>query len=132
MGIMDIALQGNRPKSRWPALAHAKYFSFPEDTNDGSVTKHLRDAMDLASTCWLRQTLDAPPPSEADPEKTQAADGRSEDERVEFILGGVRVDLGSVEELLRQGRGVEDLLGRLPAAAAEHLDRVRHVLERRE
>lgn len=66
-GIRDIALEGNRPKSRWPAIAHALYFQFADDTSPPSVTTHLRDAMDLASSIWLGQTRDAARPSEAQP-----------------------------------------------------------------
>jgi hypothetical protein len=53
-GIRDIELAGNRRRWTWfPAVAHAKYFSFPNDLSSGSVTRFLQDAMDLPSTEWL-------------------------------------------------------------------------------
>ena len=61
-GIKDVALDGNRPWSLVPALAHALYVSFPSDTRPESATTHLRAAMDLASSSWLEPTLGAPEP----------------------------------------------------------------------
>jgi hypothetical protein len=129
-GITDIPLKGNRPQSRWPAIAHAKYFSFPEDTNDDSVTKLLRRALDLASTDWLADTLVAPRPSESDPDKVDQAAGQ--DEHAEFVLGGLRIDLGPVDELMRQGRGVEDLIAKLPHAAARQLEALKNIFGKRD
>jgi hypothetical protein len=61
-GIADIELSGNKPWRLIPGYAHAIYFKFPEDTGPDSVTTHLRDALDLASTDWLTPTLAAPEP----------------------------------------------------------------------
>lgn len=52
-GILDIPLPGNGWTSRVPAWAHARYFSFGDDTRPGSVTTFLRAAMDLASGSWV-------------------------------------------------------------------------------
>jgi hypothetical protein len=55
-GIKDIRLTGNKRRWTWfPAVAHATYFSFPDDDSPDSVTKHLHDAMALASGAWLSQ-----------------------------------------------------------------------------
>jgi hypothetical protein len=53
-GIRDIEVAGNTT-GRWgwfsgrrvPALAHVRYVRFPDDRADQSVTKPLREAMDL-------------------------------------------------------------------------------------
>jgi hypothetical protein len=124
-GITDIALTGNRPESRWPAIAHAKYFSFPEDTSDDSVTTHLRDTLDLASTHWLRDTTGAPRPSDAAPDTVEGK-GQA------LLLGGIHVDLAAVEELARQGRSIEELLTKLPDAAARQLKALAHLIGGRE
>lgn len=126
-GITDIALQGNRTRSRWPALAHAKYFSFPDDLSAASVTTKLREAMDLASTEWLSETRNAPRPSESYPES--AVPSRSAvDERAELVLGPVRLDLGAVEDVVRHTSNLEELLSRMPAAAARRIEMLRHLL----
>lgn len=61
-GIRDIALLENRPRSRWPAIAHALYYHFGDDTSAGSVTTRLREAMSLNATAWLLPTADSPAP----------------------------------------------------------------------
>lgn len=124
-GITDIALLGNRPKSRWPALAHAMYFAFPNDVSEGSVTAQLRAAMDLASTSWLSATRDAPRSSESKPEENAG-------ERAELVLGALRIDLGAVEDVFRQGRGVEELIAKLPATAARQVEALKGLFGRRE
>ena len=62
-GVRDIKLRGNRPRSLIPGWAHALYYHFPDDVNDDSVTRKLRAAMDLASSSWLKATLQAPLPN---------------------------------------------------------------------
>jgi hypothetical protein len=62
MGIRDVELSGNRPWRWFPGFAHALYVSFPRDVRADSVTTQLRQAMDLASSAWLKPTLDAPEP----------------------------------------------------------------------
>jgi hypothetical protein len=47
-GIRDIKITGNTPRRRFPALAHALYFRFPEDIRPDSVTTALRNAMALS------------------------------------------------------------------------------------
>lgn len=58
-GIKDIRLKNERgwPRfwTQFPAVAHARYFSYPKDISSDSATKQLRDAMDLASGAWLSQ-----------------------------------------------------------------------------
>ena len=71
-GIRDIPLLGNRPRSRYPALAHALYYHFADDTNDDSVTTKLRIAMALNASDWLGDTRTSPPP---DPRSALRADG---------------------------------------------------------
>jgi hypothetical protein len=61
-GIKDTPLRGNRPASLVPALAHALYFSFPDDTSANSSTTLLREHLDLASSSWVTPTLNAPAP----------------------------------------------------------------------
>lgn len=52
-GVRDVPVTGG--PMRWaPALAHTKYFSFPDDLRADSSTTQLRAALDLASTAWLR------------------------------------------------------------------------------
>ena len=62
-GIKDIAVTGNtrgRPGTKpWrhrlmPAVAHSYYFRFPEDDAPDAVATHIRRALGLASTSWLR------------------------------------------------------------------------------
>lgn len=80
-GILDIKLEGNRPQSLAPALAHARYFRFGDDTSPASVTTHLRRAMDLASSHWLSTVRDAARPSEAKPSSSASGptgEGRPE------------------------------------------------------
>lgn len=69
-GIKEVALEGNRPRSRWPGLAHALYFHFTSDPGPTSVTTYLREAIGLASTSWLNDTLDGIRPESAAPEGT--------------------------------------------------------------
>jgi hypothetical protein len=52
-GIRDIELTGNKRKRLRPAAAHTLYFKFPDDTKHDSVTTHLRNTLDLASSSWL-------------------------------------------------------------------------------
>jgi hypothetical protein len=56
-GIMDIRLrnEGFWPRlwSLFPAVAHARYFSYPKDDSRNSATSQLRDTMELASSAWL-------------------------------------------------------------------------------
>ena len=70
-GIMDIKLQNVwfRPRfwTVFPAVAHARYFSYPKDLSRNSATTHLRDSMDLASSAWL---------SSVKPPKRQASSAR--------------------------------------------------------
>jgi hypothetical protein len=62
-GIRDIELAGNKRRWTWfPAVAHAKYFSFPNDLSTGSVTVFLQDTMELASSEWLRK-IEVPAPA---------------------------------------------------------------------
>ena len=68
-GIEDIRLEG--PGWLWrhfPGVAHTRYFSFPNDISDLSVTKKLRDAMELDSTSWLSlvDVPDTPVPKSAE------------------------------------------------------------------
>ena len=60
-GILDIPLPGNGWTSYVPAWAHARYFSFGDDTRAGSVTTYLRDTMELASEAWV--PLESPKPA---------------------------------------------------------------------
>lgn len=61
---------------RWaPALAHTKYFSYPNDLGTTSPTTQLRNALDLASTSWL-EPLRATA-SEARPRRTRAKTDRT-------------------------------------------------------
>ncbi len=58
-GIRDIPLKGNRRlwKSRFlPGYAHTLYLASPHDTSPDSATTKLREALNLASTSWARQT----------------------------------------------------------------------------
>lgn len=64
-GILDIELRSNGWKTQIPAYAHALYYHFQRDEWTGSVTRRLRDAMDLAASDWLEPTLGAPPPDPA-------------------------------------------------------------------
>jgi hypothetical protein len=64
-GIKEIPLVGNRPWSLIPGYAHALYFRFGKDLRRDSVTRLLQDHLDLASTSWLRETLETAIP---DPE----------------------------------------------------------------
>ncbi|NNF64422.1 MAG: hypothetical protein HKN07_09185 [Acidimicrobiia bacterium] len=57
-GIKDIPLDQLQFGTKIPALAHTKYFSYPGDLREGSVTKVLHDAMALNSSEWLTPTLD--------------------------------------------------------------------------
>jgi hypothetical protein len=51
-GVRDIPVTGGA--LRWaPAIAHTKYFSYPDDLRSDSATTHLRAALDLASTVWI-------------------------------------------------------------------------------
>lgn len=53
-GVLDIPIKGNKPGRFFPGKAHAQYFDYPKDTDDESVTTHLRRHLDLASSGWLR------------------------------------------------------------------------------
>lgn len=64
-GILDIELRSNGWKTQIPAYAHALYYHFQRDEWTGSVTRRLRDAMDLAASDWLEPTLGAPLPDPA-------------------------------------------------------------------
>jgi hypothetical protein len=55
-GILDIKLKGNRPYRFMPAFAHSKYFNFPTDESENSVTTKLHEAMELNSSSWLATT----------------------------------------------------------------------------
>jgi hypothetical protein len=72
----------------------------------------------------------APRPSASDPDKVDQAAGQ--DEHAEFVLGGLRIDLGPVDELMRQGRGVEDLIAKLPHAAARQLEALKNIFGKRD
>jgi hypothetical protein len=56
-GIKDIRLRNNgfwpRFWSLFPAVAHARYFSYPNDNSLNSATSQLRGTMELASSDWL-------------------------------------------------------------------------------
>lgn len=74
-GIMDIRLKNKRfwPRfwTRFPAVAHARYFRYPKDQSNESATTRLRDAMGLASGAWLSQVK--PPVRRRRASKKQAA-----------------------------------------------------------
>ena len=62
-GIKDVAVTGNKLGSpgtnllrhrKIPAAAHSYYFRFPGDDEKHSIAYHVRTALDLASTSWLR------------------------------------------------------------------------------
>jgi pimeloyl-ACP methyl ester carboxylesterase len=61
-GIRDVELQGNKPWCWTPGYTHTLYFRFPNDVREDSATSQLRRAIDLPSTDWLKETLDAPQP----------------------------------------------------------------------
>ena len=63
-GIHDIKLDYNKLMALFPALAHTKYFAYPNDLEPNSPTSHLHAAMALDSTEWLEPTLsyDCPEP----------------------------------------------------------------------
>ena len=76
-GIKDVAVMGNtyhKPGTKlWrhrlvPAAAHSYYFRFPEDAADDSVAYHIRKALDLASTSWLRPAPTAAPAGQPAPQ----------------------------------------------------------------
>jgi hypothetical protein len=62
-GIKDVPVAGNtyhQPGTTLlrnrlvPAAAHSYYFRFPDDPSATSVATHIRSALDLASTEWIR------------------------------------------------------------------------------
>ena len=62
-GVVDLPLVDNRSwRFAVPAWPHALYYHFQSDERPESVTGHLRQALDLASTGWLAPTVSAPPP----------------------------------------------------------------------
>lgn len=60
-GIRDVRITGDRP-SRWlPAGSHSLYFrNAAKRDDDGTTGRVLRDALDLASTAWVRPTATNP------------------------------------------------------------------------
>lgn len=46
-GITDIRVTGNLAGRLLPAVAHTRYFSYPDDTGSDDIAKHLRDALAL-------------------------------------------------------------------------------------
>lgn len=58
-GIVDQPVTGNRPGRRAPGLAHARYFSYPDDTAADGIAATLQRALALHLEPEL---LPAPPP----------------------------------------------------------------------
>ncbi|MEU6375115.1 hypothetical protein [Streptomyces sp. NPDC046909] len=57
-GIRDIALRNNGRWARFPGVAHTRYFKYPDDLSQGSVTSYLRQALaldDLQATATAEQ-----------------------------------------------------------------------------
>jgi hypothetical protein len=52
-GIRDIKLTKNDWKTRVPGWAHARYYSYPDVNDEGTVTAELRSALGLRSADWL-------------------------------------------------------------------------------
>jgi hypothetical protein len=61
-GISDIRLHGNGWRRFIPGYAHAEYLLFPKDASTYSVTRVLRDTLELNSTEWLAPTISSAPP----------------------------------------------------------------------
>jgi hypothetical protein len=64
-GVEDVALTGNRPWSRVPALAHALYFRLADDRSPDAVRVVLRRYLGLAATTWLSESGVPEPKPEA-------------------------------------------------------------------
>lgn len=52
-GVRDIKLTRNDWKTRVPGWAHARYYHYPDVTEEGTVTAELRAALALDSADWL-------------------------------------------------------------------------------
>ena len=67
-GIKDIPITGNTP-GRWaPAVAHGRYFSYPEETGPNDVATLVRTYLDLNIDDKLAPLRQAPAPiPETDP-----------------------------------------------------------------
>ncbi|WP_131105465.1 hypothetical protein [Ornithinimicrobium sufpigmenti] len=61
-GILDEALLGNLPGRRRPGLAHGRYFSYPDDHSEASVTTRLQRHLDLNIDAELADVVDVPEP----------------------------------------------------------------------
>jgi len=61
-GVLDIPITGNTPGRYAPALAHSRYFAYPEETGPDDVATLLRTHLDLGVEAELEPLLGAPSP----------------------------------------------------------------------
>lgn len=60
-GIRDVAITGNLQGRRWPAVAHTRYFNYPDDTGEHDVANLLRTTLNLAASPTLPNLSNVPP-----------------------------------------------------------------------
>jgi hypothetical protein len=64
-GVWDREVLGNKPGRLAPAMAHGKYFSYPDDDSDDGIAKVLQEVLELHLEDELAVSRDAPAPLDA-------------------------------------------------------------------